>query len=639
MGWLRDAAVIDFETLPIHRRPNYPPRPVGVAISVAGRKPRYYAWGHPAKNNCGYDEGRQALAEVWDSDRPLLFHHAKFDVEVGVAHMGMPFPVWHRIHDTLPMLFLDDPRAPSFQLKASAERLLDEPPEERDAVVQWLVDHQPLRGIRLSDRPKSDHYAGAHICLAPGDIAGRYAIGDVRRTKRLARLVYARLDARKMIGPYNVERELMPYLLEMEKQGVRVDIRRLERDVERYGADLNRLDEWLRRTLRADDINIDSSNELAHALVDSGYATEESLGVTATGVLQTNKAALERGVLDPQLRASLKHRAQLATCLRTFMRPWLAVAEQSGGLIFTEWHSTRSDGSGGGKGARTGRLSSTPCFQNLVKAFAPLFKGDRDVDLPEIPIRLSDLPAIRSYVIPYGADDVFIDRDISQQELRILGHYEDGPLKQIYLEDVWADLHAHVQVLVNDMLHTNFERRPIKNTNFGLIYGMGVGKLAESSGISVETARQLKESILRLFPGLKSMYREMRRRADLGIPIRTWDGREYYCEPPRVVKGKIQTYDYKMVNLLIQGSAAGCTKRATLNYCKVKPRHHRLHLITHDQLTASVPRGERDSGMDLMRVCMEAVKFDIPMLTEGKWSAHNWGRLVTYDKKGKRHAR
>src|SRR5262249_51060853 len=146
-SWVRHAADLDFETLPIEPRPRYPPLPVGVAIRVPGRKPRYYAWGHPSGNNCTFEEARAAVGEVWQSERPILGHNvAKFDHEVARVHMGLPGLPWERLHDTLPMLFLNDPRATDYQLKPSAERLLGLPPEEQDAVLNWLVEHQPIPG-------------------------------------------------------------------------------------------------------------------------------------------------------------------------------------------------------------------------------------------------------------------------------------------------------------------------------------------------------------------------------------------------------------------------------------------------------------------------------------------------------------
>ena len=151
-----------------------------------------------------------------------------------------------------------------------------------------------------------------------------------------------------------------------------------------------------------------------------------------------------------------------------------------------------------------------------------------------------------------------------------------------------------------------------------------------------QEAKELKNAILQLYPGLKEMYSDMKRRADANEPIRTWGGREYYCEPPKLVEGRIQKFDYKLVNVLIQGSAADCTKEAIIRFNELKKPHWKLLLNVHDQLTASVPIKERDEAMEVLRQAMESVEFDVKILTEGAVSTTNWDELKDYDKKGKR---
>lgn len=641
-SWLTEAVTIDFETLPIEVRPHYPPFPVGVAVLEPRARGRYLAWHHPSGNTCTWEDARSELGRHWESRRPLLFQNAGFDLEVATAHFELPWPDWRRVHDTLPMLFLDDPHAPSYGLKESAERILGEPPGARDAVVDWLVEHQPMCGVKISDKLSSKHYAVKYTALAPVRLAGRYAVGDVRRTKRLARKLYPDLVRRGMCGAYELEIELLMYMIEMERHGVRVDLGRLQRDIELYEAVQRRLDAWLRKKLRATaDANLNSDTQLGNALVAAGLADPVLLGTNSKGY-QVNRDALDRGVTDRQTLAALRYRAKLGTSLGTFMRPWEAIARQTGGIIHTRWHSTRREKGDGTVGTRTGRLSSTPNFQNMIKKSEPVFRShDRsDKSLPPDPFRgLLTLPLIRGYVVPYNDDEVLIDRDYSQQEFRILGHYEGEAICEAYLTDPWVDFHELVRQMMSERLGLTLERKPVKGLNFGLLYGMGVGKLADRTGTTVEQAKAFKKKYLETFPGMKGLYAEMRRRAAADEPIHTWGGREYYCEPPKIINGQLRKFDYKLPNVLIQGGAADCTKRATLLYLKAKPRHHRLYLSTHDQLTSSVPRGERDEGMALLQACMEAMVFDVPMLSEGSWSDQNFAALAPYDKKGVRCAR
>lgn len=643
MSWVKDAVVIDYETLPIMARPHHPPAPVGVAIHVPGLKPRYYAWGHPDGNEPGsFEQARVALTTAYAGQRPLLFHNAKFDVDVGEVHLGLPRLPWDRYHDTMPLLFLRDPRAATYALKPSAEAILGLKPDEQDEVVNWLLANQPVKGRKLSTSKNSDNYAGAFIAFAPPRLVGKYAIGDLTRTRDLAVRLEKEITNRGMTEAYDRERRLFLHTLEMERQGVRVDLKRLGQDVDRYNAKLAELNTWLRRHLKAgEDLNLDSGPQLAGALIQAGFALKADFGVTPTGKMQTNKEALANAVRDPQILAALKFRTQLSTCLHTFMEPWYTQASSSGGFIFTTWHSTRTDRGSGGVGTRTGRLSSTPNWQNVPNEFAPIFRVVGNVDtktLPTAPIKDLALPLVRSYVLPYAEGEVLLDRDYSQQELRVLAHFEGGVLMEAYLKDPWLDVHDLARNLINGMLGTNFERKPIKNTGFGLIYGMGVGHLAELNNMSVEQAREVKEAYLQIFPGLKAIYQEARRRAEAKQPIRTWGSREYFCEPPQWVDGRMRTYDYKLPNCLVQGSSADITKEAAIRFCETKKKSWRLLLTVHDQLTISAPKREMHQAMECLRTAMEGVALDVPLLSEGCYSLTNWQDLEDYDVKGKKVA-
>lgn len=631
---------IDFETFGIEGRPKYPPVPVGVSIKYPGKKSKYYAWGHLTNNNCSWGDAFDALSKAYEHKDGVLFQNGKFDVDVADVHFGLSVPTWDRIHDTLFLLFLDDPHQIELGLKPSAARLLDWPAEERDAVVDWLVENQPVPGVKISKSKQSAHYAMKYLAYAPGDLVGEYANGDVDRTEAIFNMLWKKTAERDMLVAYDRERRLMPILLEMERQGLPVDHKRLRADVDNYNKWRDTINAWIVKTLKASpDINLDSGEQLVNAMVDAGKADPDLIPRTPTGKFQTNKDALLHGVTDKVLLAVLKYRTQLNTCLNTFMQPWLATADASGGLIFTTWNQTKTPSGDSNVGTRTGRLSSTPNFQNIPKEFNAIFAHEESdpakaKKLPKCPFKdLPPLPKVRSYITPF-AGHVMIDRDYSQQEPRILAHFDGGALMDKYVEDNWIDFHDYAKAELEKM-GKFYERKPVKNTNLGLIYGMGVGKLAAKNDMSVEEAGELKKAILVLYPGLKEMYKDMKVRAKSNTPIRTWGGREYYCEPPKLVDGRIREFDYKLVNVLIQGSAADCTKEAIIRYHAAKHPEAKIILNVHDQVTASVPKKILKSEMEVLRKCMESVEFDVPILSEGSISDTNWDELRDYDKKGK----
>lgn len=190
-------------------------------------------------------------------------------------------------------------------------------------------------------------------------------------------------------------------------------------------------------------------------------------------------------------------------------------------------------------------------------------------------------------------------------------------------------MHVFVQDMINGILEAQIERKAIKTLNFGLIYGMGIGKLADKMGLQVETAKQIKGAHRRGIPGVSDLLREMKRRADAGEPIRTWGGREYYCEPPKTLDdGRVIDFDYKLLNTLIQGSAADNTKQAIVNHSrrrKAEGLTARIAINVHDELFAIAPREFKVREMRALRDSMQDVRFDVPMLSTGgfgtRWSA------------------
>lgn len=633
---------VDTETLPIEDRPVYPPPVVGVSVKYPGQKARYYGFGHAEGNNSTWAEAKRAVAEAYLHADGVLFQNAKFDLEVIEAEWDLPPLPWERVHDTMLLLFLDDPHQRELGLKPSAERLLDWPPEERDALEEWLLAHQPIRGTKLSKSKSSDLYAGAYIAYAPGSIVGTYANGDVDRTEGLFKLLWAKTRQRAMLAPYDRERRLLPILLAMERRGIAVDLPRLRKDVATYRGVRDQVDAWLRKRLKAPDLNLDSGDQLADALVAARLADEDLFLVTQGGKRSTNKESLMGAVTDKSLLGLLRYRAALKTTLGTFMEAWLRMAERTGGTVHTTWNQVKAPQHGDLGGTRTGRLSAT-WFMNMPKEFSPIFRheatGDDAKKLPPCPIKgLPSLPLCRGYVIPF-AGHVLLDRDYSQQEPRILAHFDGGALMEKYLENPWIDFHDYAKA---ELEHFGlfYARKPVKNTNLGLIYGMGVGKLAAKNDMTVAEAKTLKNAILKLYPGLKDMYDDMRRRMKADEPIRTWGGREYYCEPAMMIQGRLVTFDYKMVNVLIQGSAADCTKEALIQLhgaiaARGKVASWFIILNVHDQLVMSVPKADMREAMELQRAVMEGVAFDVPMLSEGEYSFDNWGALKPYDTKGK----
>lgn len=611
--------VIDFETEGIEKRPKYPPIPVGVSIrNPSDKKSKYYSWGHPTGNNCTKEQASRVLQDIFNGNGLLLFHNGKFDVDVAVSHLQCKEPSWGRIHDTLYLLFLNDPHSKTLALKPSSELLLNLPPEEQEEVKDWLYNNKIIK--------KNQAGWGAFICKAPGDLVGRYACGDTDRTLKLFNLLYPIIHEMDMLKAYDVERELMPILLDNERKGLRVDVKSLRKDYENYKVWVEKVDNWLRKKLKSPELNIDSDAELSETLDSLGIVTEWVM--TKTGKRSTSKDNLTIDMFNNKHVAyALGYRNRLSTCMNTFMVNWLDMAENGDGNIYTNWNQVRGGGGKSEAGTRTGRMSSnSPNFTNVPTDFYDKDDGYTHPSIPGLP----ELPMMKNYILP-DKGCVWLHRDYSQQEPRILAHFEDGLLKDQYNNDPTMDVHDFVGETIRKLFGVELHRKMVKIINLGIIYGKGSALLAKELNVTVKEAKSFKDIHARALPGVKELESEIKRLAKEGNYIRTWGGRCYYCEEPFFDEstGRKMTFEYKLLNYLIQGSASDCTKKSIINYHRDKHEDDRWLVAVHDENNICAPKGRNKDAMQILKLSMEGMDFDVPILSEGKIGS-SWGSLKNF---------
>src|SRR5208282_6510637 len=107
-------------------------------------------------------------------------------------------------------------------------------------------------------------------------------------------------------------------------------------------------------------------------------------------------------------------------------------------------------------------------------------------------------------------------------------------------------------------------RDSMKEVNFGPIYGKGHGALAERLGVTLDEVRKISAARDRVLPGVAELKKAIEAWGKAGRPIVTWGGREYYAEEASYSKkyNRVMDYYYKLLNYLIQPSAADMTKEA-----------------------------------------------------------------------------
>lgn len=619
---------IDFETKGIEARPDYPPAPVGVSIKPWGKKAQYFAWGHPIENNCTKADAIRALKTVWKPGQRVLFFNGKFDVDVGEVHLGMPRLPAEDIHDSMFMMFLRDPHSRDLDLKSLAERFLNEPPDERDEVKEWVLSHKRELEAKYGKFKPSEW--GKHICHAPGKLVGKYANGDAVRTEGLFRDSWDYvINEHDMYEAYLREQKVMPIFLDNERDGICVDTRRLKRDTRAHSDCLEATDAWLRKRLKSPSLSLDNDGEVLDALLRAKVVREEDLALTATGKFSISKKNLTPDLyLDPKVASAFGYRNRLTTCLKMFMRPWLIQAEARGdGRIATNWNQVRGEQGG----TRTGRPSTRdPNFLNISKSWD---NNDDGYAHPGF-LPVDPLPLVRKYLLP-DTGEQWLHRDYNGQELRLAAHFEDGPLLQAYQENPWLDVHQFVASLIEEKTGKHFERRQVKIANFRIIYGGGAPATAQGLNCSIDEAKELLAAHKAALPSLTGrggLSEQTKNLGKNGDCLFTWGGRAYYVEPPGFNKkhNRHMTYEYKLLNYLCQGSAADVTKQAMINYNDHPKRRGRLLVQVYDELNASSgpdPKAE----MQVLRESMECITgmLDVPMLSEGK-SGKTWGGLTKF---------
>lgn len=620
---------IDFETDMIEGRPTYPPRPVGVSIKYFGEAPRYYAWAHPTGNNCSFDEGLVALKTAWSRPARKLFHNAKFDLAVAVEALGLPPLEWGAVDDTMFLLFLADPHSRAIDLKSAAKELLGWEPEERDLIAEWLWEHRKELQQEYPDMPRisketgkpqaNKSSTGCWLSKCPGDLVGPYANGDTARTEALFNHLYPLIVESGMLEAYNRERQILPIFMENERLGIRVNTGALERDVERYADHGVAVDEWLAKRLGAPGLNLDADDDVAEALASSGVVNDDQWSFTATGKRSVSKKNLTPASYnDPEVANAFGYRNRLKTCLTMFMVPWLEQSSVNGGCISTNWNQTR----GGSGGTRTGRPStSSPNLLNISKSF----EGRTDGYAHPEHLAVDKLPLVRNYVLPdEGA--AFLHRDFDGQELRIFGHYECGDLYAAYQRDPTLDVHDLVGTRMAALKGQKFERTRVKVVNFQSIYGGGVPALVRELGISTHEAKAFKDFHNKALPGRVILNEEIKRMVRGGDPIRTWGGRCYFPEEPRRVDGRYMDFIYKLLNYLVQGSAADVTKEAIIRWHSHPDRLEcdRFLVTVYDEINISAPLERIVPAMKILRECMEGIELDVQMLSSPKVGL-SWG--------------
>jgi DNA polymerase-1 len=210
--------------------------------------------------------------------------------------------------------------------------------------------------------------------------------------------------------------------------------------------------------------------------------------------------------------------------------------------------------------------------------------------------------------------------DYSQVELRVLAHFSKDPaLIDAFRHD--EDIHARTAALIHekDIADvTGNERRGAKTINFGLIYGMGVQKLARELKIKQTEAQEFTDKYFEKMATLKAYYDTIVEDALKHGFVTTLAGRRRLLPELHSRNNQLSSQARRQaVNTVIQGSAADIIKMAMVQAHKdtpLKELEARLILQVHDELIIEAPEANIEkAGARLMEIMQNVAKLDVPL--------------------------
>jgi len=408
--------------------------------------------------------------------------------------------------------------------------------------------------------------------------ASKYASEDADITLRLWKLLKPKLAEDRLSSVYEtIERPLAKIIMEMEKHGVSVDEKILNKLSEKFASKIKKIEEKCFEVVGVE-FNLGSPKQVGEILFDK-------LGIkggkkTPSGSWSTDADTLtflaSNGNVLPKLllewRGLSKLKSTYTDALPTFIN-------KKTNRIHTSYAMSSTS---------TGRLSSS------------------DPNLQNIPIRNEDGREIRSAFIAEEGSSL-ISADYSQIELRIIAHMaNDNNLKQAFKEKI--DIHSLTAsevfgVPLKDM--NNEIRRRAKAINFGIIYGISAFGLSNQLGISRSEASDYIRSYFEKFPSIKDYMETTKEFAKDNGFVKTLFGRKCIIDSSmsRGPGGKA-FMDRAAINAPIQGTAADIIKRAMIKIPQTLKKENlssKMIMQVHDELIFETKDEDVEKTINLVK--------------------------------------
>lgn len=377
-----------------------------------------------------------------------------------------------------------------------------------------------------------------------------------------------------------LEMPLAPVLLEMERQGIRIDVEALVEQGKELEIEIAALEKEVHREA-GESFSVGSPKQLGVILFEKlGLPTGKK---TKTGY-STDSDVLAK--LDHPIAQKVLQWRELSKLKSTYVDA-LPQACDEHGRIHTHFNQAL---------AATGRLSSTsPNLQN-------------------IPIRTERGQRVRRAFIA-APGRLLLSADYSQIELRVLAHISGDPgLTSAFENDL--DIHTATaaevfSVGLKDV--TPEHRRRAKAVNFGIAYGQGAFGLAEVLGIPRGEAQEIIKHYFEKFKGVKEYIESTTKTAHEKGYVETLFGRRRYLPELQQKNPMLRKFGERAaINAPIQGTASDLVKKAMIEIAAKVPVP--MLLQVHDELIFEGTKDElHEWSPRIIGIMENVVRLKVPL--------------------------
>ena len=398
----------------------------------------------------------------------------------------------------------------------------------------------------------------------------------------------------------DVELPLVDVLVDMEREGVKINVEALRDYSARLTAERGAIEQEIFAAV-GHQFNINSPKQLGEVLYDELKITDKP-PLTSTKQYSTSEdVLLKLKGRNPIVGRILEYRS-IGKLVGTYLDTFPKLINPSTGRLHTIYNQTVT---------ATGRLSSSsPNLQN-------------------IPIRTERGKEIRRAFVARDADHVIVAADYSQIELRIIASLaQDRHMLEAFNSgfDIHAATAAKIYKLPIEEV-TKDQRRNAKSVNFGIVYGISAFGLAEQLGIPRQEAAALINEYFTQYPDIKAFIDRSVAFAHQYGYAQTLLGRRRYLSDINSRNQNLRSFaERNAVNMPIQGTSADMIKIAMIRiHDKIKTMRSKMILQVHDELVFDAYRPEAD---ELKAIVVEEMKNALPLegveIDVGVDTADNW---------------